>query len=343
VQGAASNGPHIRTAASTGSLQLEVMLASVPAVLLGVGNLGAQMLQHAPAEAASSAVGWLSSLSLGASIYGPALAVSVAASGFWALAFARLRQRPVDPGWLLTGWLYVALLPGALPLWAALTGISFGMVFGSQIFGGTGRYPVSPALLGVLFLTIAYPDYFAASGWLPGLDAAPAWSLVAAGGSEALTSAGWSWLDLAIGRELGAVGAVSDLACLAGAAFLIFRGWASWRTLLAAVAGVWIASLILTDGEQPTALAWHWHLVVGNFAFVLAFIATDPTTQAMTPIGRVLHGALAGSLLVLFRVANPAHPESTLHAFLLASLVTPLLDQVVLLFRGRGLRRMVDS
>jgi Na+-transporting NADH:ubiquinone oxidoreductase subunit B len=330
-----ASAPHLRAPATTAGLQLEFVLASLPAVLIGIWNLGVQVGLQASGDTAQAAAHWLASFGLGLSIFGPLLGVSLLTSGIWALAFARLRQRPVDPGWFLAGWLFAALLPGAMPLWAAAAGISFGMVFGSQIFGGTGRYPVSPVLLGVLFLTIAYPDLFGVGGWLPGHDVVASWTLLGDEGSAALTAAGLSWVDLALGRELGAVGAVSAVACLGGGAYLVLRGWASWRTLLAACVGVWLATMFV-GSDESAALAWHWHLVAGSFAFVLAFIATDPSCQAMTPGGRLLHGALAGVLLVMLRTLNAEHPEGTLYAFMLAGLCTPLLDHIALQLQRRG-------
>ncbi|MGD8339199.1 MAG: RnfABCDGE type electron transport complex subunit D [Gammaproteobacteria bacterium] len=324
----------MRAPATTASLQLEFLLASTPAVLIGIWSLGSQVALSQAADA--PAPGWAESFGVGLSVFAPLLAVSILTSAVWAVVFARLRQRPLDPGWVLTGWLYAALLPGALPLWAAATGISFGMVFGSQIFGGTGRYPASPVLLGVLFLTIAYPDLFGPGGWLPGQDSVTTWSLLGAEGPAALSEAGFSWLGLATGRELGGVGAVSDLACLVGGAYLVFRGWASWRTLVSACAGVWLASLVFSGSGGEGATGWHWHVVAGNFAFVLAFVATDPSTQAMTSRGRLLHGALAGALAISFRTLNPEHPEGSLFAFLLAALFTPLLDQAVLFYSSRS-------
>lgn len=325
----------MRASGTTAGLQMEFVLASLPAVLIGIWNLGVQVGLQAPVDSGQAAASWFPSFRVGFAIFAPLLGVALLTSGTWAFVFARLRQRPVDPGWFLAGWLYAALLPGAIPLWAAAAGISFGMVFGSQIFGGTGRYPVSPVLLGVLFLTIAYPDLFGPGGWVPGQDAVATWTLLGAEGSGALTASGQSWADLALGRELGAVGAVPAVAGLAGGVYLVLRGWASWRTLVAACFGVWLAAAFLGGGDEPAALAWHWHLVAGSFAFVLAFVATDPSIQAMTPGGRLLHGALAGALLVVLRTLNPEHPEGTLYAFMLASLCTPLLDHAVLRFRRR--------
>jgi Na+-transporting NADH:ubiquinone oxidoreductase subunit B len=331
-----AGAPYIRSGASTASLQLDFLAASAPAVVIGIWSVGVRIALQASSGDASAAVSWVLGFRLGLSAFVPLLAVSLLTSLIWALVFAKLRQRSLDPGWLLTGWLYAALLPAAMPLWAAVAGISFGMVFGSQIFGGTGRYPVSPVLLGALFVGIAYPEFFGPGSWLPGHDVDTTWSELGSGGSAALTGAGLSWLGLAVGRDLGAIGAVSDLACLAGGAYLVLRGWASWRVLVAACAGVWLASLVLGGGEEAVALDWHWHLVLGSFAFVLAFVATDPSTQAMTPTGRALQGAIAGALLVLFRTLNPDHPEASLYALLLAGLVTPLLDHGVLAFSRRA-------
>jgi Na+-transporting NADH:ubiquinone oxidoreductase subunit B len=306
------------------------ILASLPAALLGLLNIGEQVSRSDAAGVWQldllAAVGIdargggpLAWLLVGAAFFVPLLAVAGGASRLFAEAFARVRGRPLDPGWFPSAWLFVLLLPPTMPLPYAALGMSFGVLFGCHAFGGTGRYVASPALLGVVFTSFAYPHLLAASA-VPGAGVATTWSTIS---GDPATAATLAWWPLFLGREAGAIGATSALACLAGAAYLAARGAASWRVLAGGLLGLAAA------GALGDALPWHWHLALGSFAFTLAFVATDPSVQPATRAGAWAYGVLFGALTVLLRVANPEHPEGTLAALLLAMLCVPVLDEIV--------------
>lgn len=314
-------------------------IASTPAALIGTWALGRQILASREAadplilntvEAAIWQLGVLDTLglastgALAASVLGllvlaPPLLIALAVSRGWAELFARLRHRPLDPSWALAAWLFVLLLPAGMPLHLVALGVSFGAVFGCHVFGGTGKYLVNPALLGAVFLLVAYPSRFVAGAWVPGTDLLPMWQIVATGGVE---SAELAWINAFAGLQVGAIGTPSALACALGAFFLIARGRTSWRSVAGAIAGVAIAGWTAQD------LPWHWQPVLGSFAFAAAFLLTDPTTTARTVPGIWSQAILFGMLTVLIRMSNPDHPEGTLFALLLAVLCTPLLDHL---------------
>jgi Na+-transporting NADH:ubiquinone oxidoreductase subunit B len=348
--------PHVRAAESTDALLRQLVLASLPAVAVGLWSLGATIARTAdggegPVLAGwrrdfivlfdpNVTAGWLDSFMIGLLYFLPLLLVSAAVCVFWEVVFAMTQARRADSAWLMTAWLYCALLPASVPLVAAAIGISFGYVFGSQIFGGTGRYLVSPALLGAAFLHVAFPTLFTAPAWVQAYGVAPTWTSLAAGGIGTLAESGATWIGVFAGREAAAFGAPSALACLLGGAYLCGRGVTSWRTIAGGLLGLMLASAALAAVDSPAAqIPWHWHLATGSFAFVLAFVATDPTTMPLTRLARWIHGGLFGALAILIRVANPDHPEGTLFALVLASLFTPLLDHVVVATRMRALRR----
>ncbi|NNC64022.1 MAG: hypothetical protein HKN84_04500 [Gammaproteobacteria bacterium] len=317
-------------------IQRQYFLASLPAALVGLWSLGdgvrsqaaegADVLQlsliNSLQMSSESAGGVLVAAALGASFFLPLLLTVSITSRAWAEIFARARGRSIDEGWFLSAWLYVLLLPATLPLHYAALGFSFGAVFGCYVFGGTGRYVVNPTLLGVAFISISYPDLFAQNHWLPGSDVLASWTLVATEGIEAAASGGTSWAALFLGTEIGALGTSSALAALLGASYLIARRVASAGIVVGALIGLAIAGTLF--GEIPSL----WHLVLGNFAFVLAFIATDRTTQPRTTAGCWAYGALFGFLIVVLRTADPARPEATVSALLLASLCVPLIDHI---------------
>lgn len=271
-------------------------------------------------------------LLLGLTYFLPLLAVVLLASMFWELLFAKLRHRRVDAGWLMTAWLFTLLLPATLPAPLAVLGISFAVVIGKQIFGGTGRYIVSPAVLGIVFLSFGYPAYFAGEQIVPLSSSATTWAIVAAGGIDAAQELSLSWAQVFLGVESTTFGTASALASLLGAAYLVYKGAASARVVLGALGGMLLATMLIgaiPSDDSAWQIPWHWHLALGSFAFGIAFVATDPTTSALTPPGRWLQGGMIGLLTVLIRVLNPAHPEGSLFAIVLGCLFTPLIDHVV--------------
>lgn len=314
-------------------LQANFLIASVPAALAGAWNLGEQVAQSGAATSwpltllERIGIGFgranaATSIAIGVAYFVPLLVTALIASRTWAEVFSRFRRRPLDPGWALTAWLYTLLLPATMPIHYAALGLSFGVVFGSHVFGGTGRYLVNPALLGIVFTAIAYPELVGPTAWLPSAAVPTSWAEVAEAGGSASGDLVTTWQALFLGREIGALGTSSALACLLGAAFLVARRAASARIIAAALASLSVAAALGSE------LPWHWHLALGNFAFSVAFLVTDPTTEPKTKGGEWAYGALFGALTVVLRTLDPEHPEGTWFALLLASLCVPLLDHI---------------
>jgi Na+-transporting NADH:ubiquinone oxidoreductase subunit B len=307
------------------ALRLTV-IASAPAALIGTLNLGGELtradstgiwqlelLARAGLDAPSDAP----RLVLGLIFFVPLLAVAAGTSRLTAEAFARLRRHPVDRGWFYHAWLFALLAPATLPLPDTALAMAFGLVFGCYAFGGTGRYVASPALLGMLFTGLAYPDLLAPDAWVPGTTLPTTWAALAGHPVEATSDA---WWPVFLGQQVGALGTTSALACLIGGGYLAARGIVPWRVAAGALLGLAVASAL------GGSLAGHWHLALGAFAFALAFLAPDPSLRPTTSAGSYLYGALFGALTVTLRSANPEHPEGTLQALLLAMLCVPMLD-----------------
>lgn len=317
------------------------ILASFPAAIAGIGIAGywAAILSDGVPEIwqaellAQAGFDWrqtgsVAALIRGASLWLPLFVSSLLVSRFWAELFSRLRRRAVDPGWAVSAWLFSLMLPATMPLPYALIGISFGVVFGSHVFGGTGRYIVSPALLAMVFLEVAYPSLLESVRWIPGVDGASTWGMVNQESVAAAAAAGVSFSALLIGREIGAIGTVSALACYAGALYLMAVYEAARPTVAAAVGAASIAAF------AAGGLPWHWHVVIGQFAFLAAFVATDPTIQARTRSGRLAYGATFGVLTIAIRALDPSRPEGSWHALLLAMLCVPMFDHLAQLKRS---------
>jgi Na+-transporting NADH:ubiquinone oxidoreductase subunit B len=280
----------------------------------------------------------------GALHYLPVFAVSLVIGDLWEQVFASARHRPRTPGVLLFALLFSLSLPPSIPLWQVGLGTSFGIVVGKEIFGGTGRNFVHPVLAGLAFLYATYPQQMLGEGaWtvVEGFTGATAMKVVAGGGIEAAHWSGSNWLQAFLGFVPGAFGETSTLACLIGAAWLLVTGVASGRVIAGGFIGMIIVatafSTISGDTSAFGSLGWHWHLVLGSFAFGVIFLATDPATSSITNVGRWIYGLLIGALVVIFRVANVAHPDGTMFAILFGSMAAPLIDYAVM--RGNMARR----
>jgi Na+-transporting NADH:ubiquinone oxidoreductase subunit B len=272
-------------------------------------------------------------LIFGAVFYVPIYAVTFVVGGIWEVLFAVKRGHEVNEGFFVTSILFSLTLPATIPLWQVALGISFGVVVGKEIFGGTGKNFLNPALTGRAFLYFAYPAQISGDAvWtaVDGYSGATALGLAAAGGVEQVMSEGITWMDAFLGNIQGSVGEVSTLAILVGGAILLTTRVASWRIMAGVMLGMMATStlfyLIGSESNPMFAMTWQWHLVLGGFAFGMVYMATDPVSAAMTDTGRWSYGILIGVMCVLIRVVNPAFPEGMMLAILFANLFAPLFD-----------------
>ncbi len=264
----------------------------------------------------------------------PIYVVTFAVGIFWEVLFAMKRSHEVNEGFFVTSILFALACPPSLPLWQAALGITFGVVIGKEVFGGTGKNFLNPALSGRAFLFFAYPAQMSGDTvWtaLDGFTGATALSVAASDGMAALQST-LTWWDAFVGYMPGSIGETSTLAIFIGGAVLLWTRIASWRILAGVMLGmVALSSLfnILPSDNPMFAMPWYWHLVLGGFAFGMVFMATDPVSAAMTNTGKYWFGALIGVMVVLIRVVNPAFPEGMMLAILFANLFAPLIDHFV--------------
>ena len=195
---------------------------------------------------------------------------------------------------------------------------------------------MNPALTGRAFLYFAYPAQISGDAvWtaVDGYSGATALGVAAANGMEGIAQMGLTWTDAFIGNMQGSIGEASTLAILVGGVFLLVTRVASWRIMLGTFLGMVVTALLFNAIGSETnplfAMPWHWHLVLGGFAFGMVYMATDPVSAAMTDTGRFAYGALIGFMCVLIRVVNPAFPEGMMLAILFANLFAPLFDYQV--------------
>ncbi|MFK7159930.1 NADH:ubiquinone reductase (Na(+)-transporting) subunit B [Marinospirillum sp. MEB164] len=271
----------------------------------------------------------------GATYFIPIYAVTFIVGGFWEVLFAMRRGHEVNEGFFVTSVLFALILPATIPLWQVALGITFGVVIGKEIFGGTGKNFLNPALTGRAFLYFAYPAEISGDAvWVAadGYTGATALSVAYQSGMTELQQQ-LSWWDAFVGIMPGSVGETSTLAIFIGGAVLLLTRVASWRimagVMLGMVATSTLFNLIGSETNAMFDMPWYWHLVVGGFAFGMVFMATDPVSASMTNQGKLVFGALIGIMTVLIRVINPAFPEGIMLAILFANLFAPLIDTMV--------------
>lgn len=358
------NGGHVRDTIDLKRMMILVWLSVFPAMFWGMYNVGHQAIpalnqlyngvelqqiiasdwhyrlaQYLGASLTTDA-GWGSKMLLGATYFLPIYLVVFAVGGFWEVLFAFIRGHEINEGFFVTSILFALIVPPTLPLWQAALGITFGVVIAKEIFGGTGRNFLNPALAGRAFLFFAYPAqisgdlvWTAADGF-SGATPLSQWSV---SGESALVNTATqqpiSWMDAFLGYIPGSIGEVSTLMILIGGAVILFARIASWRIVAGVMIGMIVMSYLFNFIGSETnplfAMPWHWHLVLGGFAFGMMFMATDPVSASFTDKGKWAYGILIGVMAVLIRVVNPAYPEGMMLAILFANLFAPLFDYVV--------------
>lgn len=365
-------GSHVRDSIDLKRIMILVWMATFPAMLFGMWNIGNQALSvlanvpNGTPEIATDAwrvalislVAGFDAQSLwdcfvyGASYFLPIYFVTFVVGGFWEVLFAQKRGHEVNEGFFVTSVLFALTCPPTIPLWQVAIGITFGVVIAKEVFGGTGKNFVNPALSGRAFLFFAYPAQLSGDTvwtavkpelWAQAVDGwtgATALGQAKLAGVEALqriSDAGLqtlTWWDAFIGNIPGSTGEVSTLAIAIGALILLTTRVASFRIMLGVLIGMVATSSLFnaigSDTNPMFAVPWYWHLVLGGFAFGLVFMATDPVSASMTHTGRWAFGILIGVMVVMIRVVNPAYPEGMMLAILFANLVAPLIDYFVM-------------
>ena len=323
------HGSHVRDCNDIKRTMITVVVALVPALLFGCYNTGIQV----------GLAGWT------AFFYGllsilPMIAVSYIVGLGIEFTVAQMRGHEVNEGFLVSGLLIPLVMPIGTPLWMVGLGTAFAVIFGKEIFGGTGMNVFNPAVLARAFVFFAYTPHMSGekvwySNWewlganVDGVSGATALEQLASNGSMQ-----WSTLDAFLGFIPGSFGETSTAAILIGAAILLFTGVASWKTMISVFVGglgmaylfdiCGVGALSAHEGFEP-----YMHLIVGGFAFGAVFMATDPVTSAQTSTGKYIVGFMTGAIAILIREINPAYPEGMMLSILFMNALAPLVDYFV--------------
>ena len=341
------SGPHVRDGIDLKRTMIMVVIALIPATLFGMWNVGYQF-QRATTDWALSPgdAAHVDAFLYGAMKFLPLYLTTIAVGGALEAIFATIRKHEINEGFLVTSLLFPLTLPPDIPLWQVAIGIAFGVVIGKEVFGGTGMNILNPALTARIFLYFAYPGDISGDrvwvsgsygdGWIDGATGATPLGYFFASGNDMPgmdAALHISWMDAFMGWIPGSIGETSTLACLIGAAILIFSGIGSWRIMAGCGIGMFsivlLLGLLTSDVNHYAAIGPEWHFVVGSFAFGSVFMATDPVSAAQTNLGRWIYGILIGALTVMVRVLNPAYPAGIMLAIVFMNVFAPLIDYYV--------------
>ncbi len=344
---------HVRDALDLKRMMGVVVFALIPCMLMAMYNTGYQA-NLALADKGLTPEGWraavVTTLGLGFSptslldcfVHGamyfiPVLIVTFMVGGNCEVLFAIVRKHEVNEGFFVTGMLLPCVVPPTIPLWQVAVAIAFAVILGKEVFGGTGMNFLNIALTARAFLFFAYPAEISGDlVWVAvdGFSGPTVLAQAAVGGMDAVVAGGATWWDAFLGFIPGSMGETSTLCCLIGAVILLVTQVASWRVMAGVVLGSLAMSLTLSalSGHVTNpffTIPFHWHVVLGGWAFGMVFMATDPVTSAYTDSGKWLYGLGIGILAILIRVVNPAYPEGMMLAILFMNVFSPVIDFVV--------------
>ena len=345
--------PHARSFVDMKRVMTYVVISTIPCILWALYNTGLQTNNALAALGVEAQSGWrisllnltglginpdslISNVFHGLLYFLPIYLTTLIAGGICEVTFATIRGHEVNEGFLVSSMLFALTLPASTPLWQVALGIAFGVVVGKEVFGGTGKNFLNPALTGRAFLYFAYPAYMSGDSiWTPvdGYSGATSLGIAAAEGYESLSNYGITWTDAFIGTIQGSLGETSTLACALGLVFLLLTKIANYRMVVGCLLGMIIFSSFLnwvgSDTNPMFSMPWYWHLVIGSYAFGLVFMVTEPVSGSHTNLGRYIYGGLIGFMVVMIRVLNPAFPEGMMLAILFGNIFAPLIDHFV--------------
>ena len=292
-----ASSPHIRGDFKTSRIMLDVVLALMPALIVGVIVLGIR-----------AAIVTLISV-----------AAAVAAEWIYAKV-TKTRNTVIDGSALVTGLLLALTLPHTVPYWQAALGSVFAIVIVKALCGGLGQNIFNPALAARAFLMLIFPVGLTRFEGLDGVTAAtPLHHMVMPALPEE------SLMDMFLGKCPGCIGEISALALLLGGAYLVFRKVISIRIPAAYLGTVALVTLVFSKTDAP--IDWMlYSLLSGGVMLGAIFMATDYATSPATPVGQIVYGIGCGALTVLFRYFG-LFPEGVTYAILLMNALVWIIDR----------------
>lgn len=260
--------------------------------------------------------------------------VSYIVGGVVEVIFAIVRKKEIHEGFLVTGLIFPLVLPPTTPLWIVSVGVVFGVLFGKEMFGGTGRNIFNPALVGRLFITIAFPAIMTTNWQVPFTDAITSATPLAVYKTTAVMA---SFSDLLVGKTPGSMGETCRIAIIFGGLFLIFTKVSNWRIPISYIGTVFVFALIGNHFLPGSIAPPVFQVLTGGLLFGALFMATDPVTSPFTRMGKYSFGILCGILTVLIRSFS-GYVEGVMFSIVIMNALAPLIDHIVLMLKYRPVK-----
>ena len=301
-----SHAPFWHDGSSISERSYNIILAAIPAVLLGFSHYGVP------------AVGVVS--------------LAISSAMLWELLMNLVMKRPItigDGNAAAIGLLFAMLIPASSPWWLVVTGTFVAVVIGKQIFGGIGSNAFNPVVLAFAILMVSWKDFFDYDEALLNydLDFVMVYPLAALKhfGVNAIDS--FSVVDLLMGKQAGGVGATFGLGLIFGGIYLIARGFIRWEISLSFLAGVFVTAYIFNLSDPARFAGPVIHLCSGFTLIGAFFLVTEDSSSPVNFIPMLIYGAGAGILTILIRNTG-AYVDGVISAILVMNLVNPLLDKI---------------
>ena len=299
--------PQVRTAVSTRRLMLDVLIALLPAVAVGIYQFGAHALL--------------------------VMATSVSSAVFFEWLYRKFTKKTAsidDLSAVVTGLLLALTMPANCPAWIPVVGTFFAIVVVKQLYGGIGKNFLNPALAGRAFLLASYALILgtyavpkALSGVVDGVTMATPLSYLY---GEGTMPAYFTLKGMFLGTIPGAMGEVSTLLLLLGGLYLILRKVISWRIPVSFLGTVALLTLIFGHAGMNNFDWMLYNLLSGGLFLAAFFMATDYATSPVTLNGQLLYGFGCGVITVLIRYFG-GYPEGTTYAVLIMNLCAWAIDK----------------
>lgn len=292
-----ASSPHIRGDFRTSRLMLDVVIALVPALIVGIAVLGIRALY----------------------VTAVSMVTAVAAEWLWSLILRKRNTLP-DCSALVTGMLFAMTLPASCPLWVAAIGSAFAIIVAKLLCGGLGQNVFNPALAGRAFVMLVFPVALTRYADVDGVSSAtPLHHMVMPALPEE------SILDMFLGNCPGSIGELSAFALILGGVYLVARKVISARIPLAYLGTVAVLTLIFHKTDD--AISWMlYSLFSGGVVLGAIFMATDYATSPVTAKGQIIYGIGCGVLTVIFRYYG-LYPEGVTYAILLMNACVWTIDR----------------
>ena len=308
-----SGSPHVHSTENTRKIMYRVILALVPALLVAIYYFGWFALRLTIVTVASCMITeWLIQKFL---IKGP-LTIN-------------------DGSAALTGLLLAFNVPANLPIWMAIVGSVVAIGIGKMAFGGLGKNPFNPALVGRVFMLVSFPTamttwpqvspIFEKGFFTDAITGPTPLGLLKESGASSLDQ--MQFVDMVLGNRGGAFGEICAIALILGAIYLIARKVIDITTPLTILLTVFVFTGIFYLVNPEMYIAPWYHLVYGGLILGAFFMATDMVTTPMTTSGRILFGLGVGLITVVIRLWG-AYPEGVSFAILIMNAFTPLINKL---------------